>query len=62
MYSRKGGDEMIKKQIADILVLKASKGCYLTQKDNPDVRATEIWVAKNDDPANYIEVKEVTNE
>ena len=53
---------MIKKQIADILVLKASKGCYLTQKDNPDVRATEIWVAKNDDPANYIEVKKVTNE
>lgn len=53
---------MIKKQVADILVLKASKDCYLTQKDNPGVKATEIWLAKTDDPANYIEVKETTNE
>lgn len=54
---------MIKKQIDDILVLKASKGCYLTQKDNPAVRATEIWLAKTDNPANYLEVKmEAANE
>lgn len=54
---------MIKKQVGDILVLKASKGCYLTQKDDPSLKATELWLAKTDSPANYLEVKmETANE
>ena len=49
---------MIKKQIGKTLVLVASPNCYLTEKDNPSMRAKEIWLGKNDKPENYVEVVE----
>lgn len=52
---------MIKKQVMNTLVLIASAGCYLAEKDNPSMHAREIWLGKNDKPDNYVEIVETEN-
>lgn len=53
---------MIKKKIANILVIAPSQGKLLVHKDNPDVPLKEVWLAKGDKVDNYIELEEKPNE
>lgn len=46
---------MIKEIIGKVTVLKASPNCYLTDKEG-NIRASELWLAKDDKAENYVEV------
>ena len=49
---------MIKKKVANTLVIRANDGYYIGRVDDPDFKSQEVWLGKGDLMSNYIEVKE----
>ena len=49
---------MLKKKVANILIIRANEGFYISRADDPEFKAKEVWLGKGDLLSNYIEVKE----